>query len=408
VSLGARTAIVCAALVSLGATGAPGCVSLGALSAGTAGDAGDTADAADAAPALDGALADAAGCGDTLIDPHNCGRCGHDCLGGTCTASRCDALALGAVPLAPLDDIVVAGSQLFVASVTANTSQAGGVWRLSTTGGLVERYSDMGLAHEVAVLGDTLYILVRDLAYDGAGQTGGLYACPTLGAAPCAPQLVAPADLAVGLFASGDAVYYAESGLTNQRVMRAVPPAAPAVFRASTADSLWADGTAIFGIATSSVLGHYTPPFSTKLRELGPSGDTTLAVYTSQSAVAGRLTGTTDAIFFTAYDSAAEGGVVRRSPRTNASLPCDYGGTKNARPYGIVGDVARVYWTNQGGGAAAPYTAGTVASCPVAGCCASPEILWAGGGQPAGLTADADALYFVTYATGVVFKLAKP
>jgi hypothetical protein len=315
---------------------------------------------------------------------------------------------LGAVPNARLDGVVVAGSQIFVASVAARSGQVAEVWRLSATGGTPERYFNMTFTGQIAVLGDTLYVLVYDLPYDGAGQTGGLYACPTVGPAPCAPQLVAAADRPVGVFASGGAVYYAETGQTNQRVMRAVPPAAPAVFRPSTTEALWSDGTAVFGISTGSVFGYNTAPFSTKLRELTPSGDTALASYTSQSAVAGLITGTADAIFFTAYDSAAEGGVVRRSPRTNASLPCDYGGTKNARPYGVVADPARVYWTNQGGGAAPPYTAGTVASCPAAGCCASPEILWAGGGQPAGLTADADALYFVTNATGIVYKLAKP
>jgi hypothetical protein len=183
------------------------------------------------------------------------------------------------------------------------------------------------------------------------------------------------------------------------------------VFGPSSPDTLWSDGPAIFGLATTSVGGYFTPPFAARLSELAASGaDTALATYTSQSAVAGLLTGTTDALFFTAYDGdgATAGGVVRRAPRTNTNLPCDYGGLGNARPYGLVTDPARVYWTNQGAGVAAPYTAGSVASCPLAGCCTSPEILWAHGDQPAGLAADAEALYFVTNATGFVFKLAKP
>jgi hypothetical protein len=34
------------------------------------------------------------GCGDTTTDPHNCGRCSHDCLGGACDAGACQPVAI--------------------------------------------------------------------------------------------------------------------------------------------------------------------------------------------------------------------------------------------------------------------------------------------------------------------------
>ena len=71
-----------------------------------AGDADAMAHAADAFSSLDGGAPEASGTGDAATDapggpcrpdfelatdPQNCGRCGHDCLGGVCVAAACQA-----------------------------------------------------------------------------------------------------------------------------------------------------------------------------------------------------------------------------------------------------------------------------------------------------------------------------
>src|SRR5262249_55506489 len=87
-----------------------GCTSLNDLSVGrgdadTSNDGGDTTDGAvangpgDGASSGDSGLSDESGpsgpCNAYLSsDPKNCGRCGHDCLGGTCIAGRCQPLIL--------------------------------------------------------------------------------------------------------------------------------------------------------------------------------------------------------------------------------------------------------------------------------------------------------------------------
>jgi hypothetical protein len=54
-----------------------------------------TADARDDAQQNDGSpLVDTGGCGDPMSDPHNCGGCGHDCLGGRCSSGACQPVAL--------------------------------------------------------------------------------------------------------------------------------------------------------------------------------------------------------------------------------------------------------------------------------------------------------------------------
>jgi hypothetical protein len=64
-----------------------GLVCNGATCVGTVGDAAGDADGASDA-------ADATPCVDTQTDPHNCGRCGHDCCGGLCQAGACHTFTL--------------------------------------------------------------------------------------------------------------------------------------------------------------------------------------------------------------------------------------------------------------------------------------------------------------------------
>ena len=183
------------------------------------------------------------------------------------------------------------------------------------------------------------------------------------------------------------------------------PPAVPTVFRTGFGYSrnYFVDATGAFYTATI-----FASPQATKLFELADGGATPVTSYVNVSAYDGRLQGNTAFLLFTAFDlNASAGGVVRRVPRAAGPLPCDYGGTANKRPYGVFADATHVYWANQGGGAAPPYTGGSVVMCEAAAtCCATPDVLWTGDG-PTGVTGDAEALYFAT-AAGNVWKIAKP
>src|ERR1700722_18381747 len=62
-------------------------------------DAGSPTDAMDAtvantSDAGEASTAEASPCGDTQGSPSNCGRCGHDCLGGACSMGACQPIAL--------------------------------------------------------------------------------------------------------------------------------------------------------------------------------------------------------------------------------------------------------------------------------------------------------------------------
>jgi hypothetical protein len=347
---------------------------------------------------------------DLQTDKKNCGRCGHDCLGGVCNAGTCEAFELASITDAPLYDVVTAKDYVFTTTRISLATQTGGLWRIPKAGGAAELYVAQRYAEAVAVLDDTVYFVVDEApAVDPAPFGGGLYKCPVLGPSPCTPTRIAVATTPGGLTIDKPRVLYGDSVGGNGGLMAYTPPGPPTVFRPGYGFSThyFADGPAAFYTATIT----NNTPYRAKVLELLPdaSVDETY-VYVNTYASNGSLFGNASFLLFAAYDyKVTSGGVVRRIPRAGSGgVPCDYGGTGNKRPYGVFADATRVYWTNQGDGPDSPYTGGSLATCDVAGCCTTPTTLWTGDGEPTGVTADADAIYFVTSAKGSVWKVAKP
>src|SRR5438445_6182548 len=89
---------------------------------------------ADGSPPVDGgtdvveASADVfvdAGCtADTQNDPKNCGKCGHDCVGGSCTAGACQVATLVTGQVA-VTSLAPAATKLFWARASTQTQHSG-------------------------------------------------------------------------------------------------------------------------------------------------------------------------------------------------------------------------------------------------------------------------------------------
>jgi hypothetical protein len=366
--------------------------------------------AADGPVSPDGASdagGDATACvADFATDPKNCGRCGHDCVGGACAAGKCAAFELGTVAKAPLAYVVASGPFLFASTITRYTTELGGIWRIPKAGGLPEPYVTLDYAEAMGIVGDTLYFIADDTAYDGVdlAKTGGFYSCPVAGPAPCAPTLIAAAESPGSLTVDKSAVYYTDKAATKG-IMRYAAPGPPSVFREGfTVGKLFVDDPGVF----------YTWDFiqspEVRLLDVAPDGGfATQSTYANPNGSTGQIIGNASSVIYTAYDyRVTTGGVVRRYARVPSALPCDFGGTDNKRPYGLYADATRVYWTNQGGAADHPYTGGSLATCDASGCCTTPDVLWTGDGEPTAITGDATALYFVLRASGSIMKLAKP
>jgi hypothetical protein len=356
-----------------------------------------------------GDASDGSACGaDLSVDPKNCGRCGHDCLGGACESGKCQGVQLAA-PGGPLRHILLAGSSIFVSTSTRLVSEVSGLFRVPSGGGAPEQYAPQRHAEAMGVIGETLYYAVNESSPNPTGDLGGLYSCPLAGPAPCTPTLIVALDFPRALAVDRGRVFYNETN--SSALMVYAPPGPPTVFRTGTdgavglANNIYVDGDAAF--VTASALG---PPFpqSASVIELPLAGGQANAFsYVGPLAHEGTLFGTPDSLYFTAFEyTGATSGVVRRLPR-GSGTPCDVGGSQQARPYGLHVDDRNVYWSNQGTGAALPFSNGSLAYCEKTGCCSTPTTLWKGAPQPTAITGDDTAIYFATYG-GSIWKIAKP
>lgn len=155
-------------LVSAGLGLGVGCVGCGGHGSGST----PRTSAADAAAG--------SACGNTQVDPHNCGACGHSCQGGACQAGAC-------VPLAPG---ILASGQQTPAGIVVDANNVYWVNRGTQSGATgagaqVLKCAKSGCSNTPTVLAAGTWTGITNLAIDGTnvywGASGKLFACPTHG-----------------------------------------------------------------------------------------------------------------------------------------------------------------------------------------------------------------------------------
>jgi hypothetical protein len=348
-------------------------------------------------------------------DPHNCGRCGHDCLGGACAGGACEPVLLytGNTPTS----IVVDGPKLYVTVVTPEPSK-GYVVRCTTTGDCATDNTVLagGLDNPwFGVLQDASVYWADFSGLDATTDPGSVMGCPENGCPDAGPTVYSPDGGGIdgggmygygvyvtGLTADPTYIYWAGFEGVTGAIFRCVPgecsgTLAPLVEGFGVPYGVAVDPSYVYWINIGTNVVHRCAlpscgggpqifaPITLAGGHLGLCG---MALYEGE-------------VYWT--ENVAEGGVFE-CPSTGCGTTPKAMATGQGSPTFIAVDDSGVYWTNN--------TGGTVMHCPASGC-AEPGV-FATTPSPFAIALDSVSVYYTSSpgfygapGLGKVFRIAK-
>ena len=361
--------------------------------AGPVGPEGSAADTSPAEPADSGACPTA----DLQSDPKQCGRCGHDCLGGACTAGTCEAVVM-ADGLGNPTGLALGPSDVYVTA-----SSTGVVFSLPKLGGAATALaSNEKNARGVAVIGTRLYWGNGDYAFNDAGSRGGIWQCMLPNCTN--KQLLAPGDFAAYPVIRGSLLYFAS---VNDDQVKRVPLTGGPPLTVALANKP-------FGLAVDDVHVYYTSRERTVSRALGDGGTAGSEQIVGSGGDMSGFLAVDDARAYWAYSELnGSGSVIGAAKDLSGSL--SYGtSVENVFPVGIAVDADNVYWSTAGTTVGlVPNGDGKIFACKKTGCVGAAVLLASGNRNAGPMALDDSAIYWVEYGTdglsnGRLRKVAKP
>jgi hypothetical protein len=323
------------------------------------------------------------GCADLSTDPHHCGTCDHDCLGGACVSSACLPSVIATNQQAPWS-IAVLGNVVYCNVVYwTNDKNPGSVVSCPLSGcpgGPTVIASNQASPARLAV--DSSNICFTNF------DDGTVARCPLTGCGAAPTVLATGQTQPMGITFFGSSVYWVDSAGNGDNAVRTCPSAGcgsspttlTTVAGSGGLRTVVTDGTSLyFTTAGGSV---YASPLS---------GGAARPLATNQNAPYFIALHGAD-LYWT--NSGASGGVATCatsscSPKSIASAP---------GAFGLAIDDSAIYWTT---------SSGYIMSCPLSGCGPGPRVLASGQASPFGIALDATAVYWTNTADGTVRKLAK-
>lgn len=351
-------------------------------------------DETDANAADDASDADAS-CGDTTSDPHNCGACGHDCLGGMCSTSLCQPVALVTAAQHASPSRLAQDDTFLYWTDEANDK----VYRTAKTG------NDTLMLTQSAA--EPIPIAVDDAGIYWGG-IDGIWVCPKTGCG-AGPTRVAQvvSHLPRGLAVDQGNVYWTEEGaITVLFAPKSALNAPPGVlWQSDTTTIMWGAGDAS-DFATEYVAADgqrvYFTASDGRVRAVSLDGGGLEMAGTPNQNGASRVTLDTSYVYWAVQDPAA--GVINRAA-TGTLMDAEAVASGLSSPEALATDGTNVYWaaaSSDGSGAE------DIFGCVMAAC--QPARL-AGGYIALAIVVDAQAVYWtdngMTANSGAVWKLAK-
>lgn len=340
-------------------------------------------------------------------DPANCGRCGHDCVGGTCSAGVCQPVVLSAGLGAP------AGLAVDATSVYVTMFETGAVVAFPKGGGVgIPLASGQTKARGVTVNGSTLFWADGDFAFNDAGAKGGIWKCALPGCGT--PLLVTPSGYGTSYPVIHGAFLYYSTG--EDGTVARIPIAGGSSATVATTSNA-------FGIAVDDVYAYYTSSQPSLYRahidgsSSGSEEQLGAANGTTANSATGFVAVDADRVYWAYTDDAKTGHVLSAAKAAPTGGSITYGtDADNVYPVGVAVDADNIYWSTAGASASVdvPVGDGKVFACPRQGCGAGgPTVLATGNLFSGPIAVDDKAVYWVEYgaatgSSGRVRKVAKP
>jgi hypothetical protein len=341
---------------------------------------------------------DAGPCGDTTSSSANCGRCGHDCLGGMCEAGVCQPVTLAAMSIKPSAIAVDDASVYWTDPTNGVLMQAD----KATGNNQVELFTTSSASNNRIQAPQYLTIDATNL-YVADSTTGYIVSC-AIGGCGGNPTTVAllnagssyPGPLAV------DATYVYAANVGQDTVWRAVKTGGMAPQMVTSTVDGGATPYAV-GVDTTSV---YFTNFDGTVQKAPLAGGPATLLATGAQAYAGGIWVANGTVYFT--NAADPAGTVNSVPAAGGAGSTIIQASQHT-PVDVKADANNLYWVDQGSNPG--YNDGSVLMCPLTSCTA-PTVLASGQLYPVAIAVDATGVYWASEGpnttVGGIYKVAKP
>jgi hypothetical protein len=321
-------------------------------------------------------------CTDVLTDPLNCGQCGHDCLGGKCTAGLCQPFEW--IDDTAIDTLEVDDSHAFyTAKFTLKKADLSNMPKIQVM-------TDMGLTGFAAAV-DSSY-LYYELPLNGVIRLPKS-APPAMSDTLVNYKWVANATFQLpGIAVSGGYIFYAASSYLGGASSVYKAPKAP------LGDTLGADGTLIGGcnsteyvVLADAQVGtvHLLDPMAGTIRVMAIDTGAITTVVTAQNGPESPVADDTYLYWVNTGD-----GTVMSAPKAGGAMPTTLTAGEDT-PSSLTLDGPNLYWT----------TASEVRMCPVRSCNGNVVTVADNQGTAHSIQTNRTAVYWV--ANEAIMRLAK-